>query len=130
MASPSQSSPMAGLRAVFFESRMASTTSDLIAKHGGIPFSAPALREIPLADNLEVTAFSEHLIAGGFDVIIFETGVGVRYLAEAIETRLPRETWVEALSRVRVIAGAQAGGGAARVEGASSPARADTQHLA
>ena len=40
--SPSDSSPMAGLRVAFFESRMAGPTSDLIKKQGGIPLAAPA----------------------------------------------------------------------------------------
>jgi uroporphyrinogen-III synthase len=104
MSSPAESSPMAGLRVAIFESRMAGATADLIARYGGIPLSAPALREISLGDTPEVTAFAERLMAGGFDVVIFETGVGVRYLAQAIETRLPRETWLAALARTRVVA--------------------------
>ena len=71
----------------------------------------PPLREIPLGDNPDVTAFAEQLMAGEFDVVIFETGVGVRYLAEAIETRLPREMWIEALSRAQVVGGVQPGDG-------------------
>ena len=78
--------------------------ADLIAKYGGIPLSAPALREIPLGEGPEVTAFAEQLTAGGFDVVIFETGVGVRYLAQAIEARMPRETWIAALARAQVVA--------------------------
>jgi uroporphyrinogen-III synthase len=104
MTSPSESAPLAGLRVAIFESRMAGPTADLIAKHGGIPLSAPALREIPLGDSSEATAFAEQLAAGGFDVVIFETGVGIRYLAQAIEARMPREIWLDALSRVKVVA--------------------------
>ena len=59
MTSPSESAPLAGLRVAVFESRMAGPTADLIAKHGGIPLSAPALREIPLGDSPEVTAFAD-----------------------------------------------------------------------
>ena len=65
MASPSESAPLAGLRVAIFESRMAGPMADLIAKHGGIPLSAPALREIPLGESPEVTAFAEQLTAGG-----------------------------------------------------------------
>jgi uroporphyrinogen-III synthase len=104
MTSPSESKPLAGIRVAFFESRMAGTTADLITKFGGVPLSAPALREVPLGDSPEVTAFADQLLAGEFDVVIFETGVGVRYLAEAIETRIPRATWLEALGRARVVA--------------------------
>jgi uroporphyrinogen-III synthase len=104
MRSPSESAPLAGLHVAIFESRMAGPTADMIAKHGGIPLSAPALREIPLGDSPEVTAFAAQLATGGFDVVIFETGVGIRYLAPAIEARMPRETWLLALSRVKVVA--------------------------
>jgi uroporphyrinogen-III synthase len=104
MSSPSGSGPLAGLRVAIFESRMAGPTADMIAKNGGIPLSAPALREIPLGDSPEVTAFAAQLTAGGFDIVIFETGVGIRYLTEAIEARMPREVWLEALSRVKVVA--------------------------
>ena len=104
MGSPSESGPLAGLRVAVFESRMAGPMADLIAKYGGIPLSAPALREVPLGDSPEVTAFANQLTAGGFDVVIFETGVGVRYLAQAIEARMPRETWLEALAATKVVA--------------------------
>ncbi len=104
MASPTESSALAGLRVAVFESRMAGTMADMIGKHGGITLSAPAMREIPLGEGPEVTAFAELLTAGEFDIVIFETGAGVRYLAQAIETRLPRETWIKSLERARVVA--------------------------
>jgi uroporphyrinogen-III synthase len=104
MTSPSESTPLAGIRVAIFEARMAGTTANLITKFGGVPLSSPALREVPLGDSPEVTAFADQLLAGEFDVVIFETGVGVRYLAEAIETRIPRATWLEALGRTRVVA--------------------------
>jgi uroporphyrinogen-III synthase len=104
MSRSSESPPLAGLCVAVFESRMAGPSADLITKHGGVPLSAPALREIPLGDSPEVTAFAEQLTVGGFDVVIFETGVGVRYLTQAIEARMPREAWLDALARVKVVA--------------------------
>jgi uroporphyrinogen-III synthase len=104
MSGPSDAPPLAGLRVAVFESRMAGPSADLITKHGGIPLSAPSLREIPLGDSPEVTAFAEKLIAGTFDVVIFETGVGVRYLTQAIDARVPREQWLAALARAKVVA--------------------------
>ena len=85
MNSPLESSPLAGLVVAIFESRMAGATADLIARHGGIPLAAPALREVPLGENHEVTIFAHKLMGDELDVVIFETGVGVRYLAQAIE---------------------------------------------
>jgi uroporphyrinogen-III synthase len=83
---------------------MASALAELVAKSGGIPVSAPSLREIPLRDNPATTEFVETLVAGGFDVTIFETGVGVRYLVESLGARLTPKEWVEALAKTRVVA--------------------------
>src|SRR5437868_15003311 len=103
MNSMPDSSGFAGLRVVAFESRMAGPIATLIAKQGGVPVEAPALREVPMGDNPEALAFADRLIAGEFDVVIFLTGVGTRYLAQAIETRIPREEWLAALGRAKVV---------------------------
>ena len=96
-------SPFAGLRVAAFEARMAGPMADLIAKHGGVPVEAPALREVPLGDNPQAVAFAEDLIAGKFDVVLFLTGVGARYLLQEVEARIPRDSFLQALSRARVV---------------------------
>jgi uroporphyrinogen decarboxylase len=78
--------------------------ADLITRHGGRPVIAPALREIPLQDNPEAFAFAERLLRSEFDLVIFLTGVGTRFLAQAIETRVPRADWVAALGKAKVLA--------------------------
>jgi uroporphyrinogen decarboxylase len=93
-----------GLRVVTFESRMAGPMAELIQRQGGEPVAAPSMREIPIAENTEAVGFAEALCDGAFDVVIFLTGVGTRYLAQAIETRITRARWVEALGRVEVVA--------------------------
>jgi len=100
----SASTLLDGLHVAAFEARMAGPMADLIAKHGGVPVEAPALREIPLEDHPETHGFAERLLAGEFDVVIFETGVGVRYLSAVIEARHPRELWLAALARTKVVA--------------------------
>ncbi len=103
MSNPAPSAPgFAGLRVASFEARMAGSMADLIRKHGGEPVEAPALREVPLGDNPEALAFADRLIAGEFDLVIFLTGVGTRYLAQEIETKYARELWVGALRRAKV----------------------------
>jgi uroporphyrinogen-III synthase len=77
--------------------------AELIARQGGVPVAAPALREVPIGDNPAVLAFADRLIAGDFDMVIFLTGVGTRFLAQAIETRIPRETWTGALALAKVV---------------------------
>jgi uroporphyrinogen-III synthase len=101
--SPPTDTPFAGLRVAAFEARLAGPMADLIAKHGGVPVEAPALREVPIGDNPAAIAFAERLVAGDFDAVIFLTGVGSRYLADAIATRFPRAAFLEALGRVKVV---------------------------
>ncbi len=96
--------PFAGLRVAAFESRMSGPIADLITRHGGQPVEAPSLREIPIGENAEALAFAKTLLAGQFDMAIFLTGVGTRYLAQAIETRYPRPDWIDALRRITVVA--------------------------
>jgi uroporphyrinogen-III synthase len=97
------STPFDGLRVVTLESRQAGPMADLIARQGGVPVAAPALREVPIGDNPAALEFAERLIAGALDMVIFLTGVGTRHLAQAIETRIPRETWTAALARAKVV---------------------------
>ena len=96
--------PFDGLRVAIFEARMAGALADLVAKHGGVPVPAPALREIAILDNPDARSFVDGLTAGRFDVVIFETGVGVRMLVQSQGSRLSASGWVEALSKATVIA--------------------------
>jgi uroporphyrinogen-III synthase len=102
--STASSTPFDGLRVAIFESRMAGTLAEMVARQGGIPVPAPALREIAIADNPEALSFADGLVAGRFDVVIFETGVGVRYLVDSLSPRIPREGWAGALKRTKVVA--------------------------
>ncbi len=105
MHTPS-STPFDGLRVAIFEGRMAGVLADLVAKQGGIPVSAPSLREVPLEENPDAQVFADGLLGGAFDVVIFETGVGVRYLVESLGPRLSGSgsTWAEALGKTKVVA--------------------------
>jgi len=96
--------PFDGLRVAVFEGRMAGVLADLVAKQGGIPVSAPSLKEVPLAENPDAQAFADGLLDGAFDVVIFETGVGVRYLVESLGPRLSGSKWAEVLGKTKVVA--------------------------
>ncbi len=92
-----------GLRVAAFESRMSGPMADLIARHGGQAVEAPSLREVPLGENREAIDFARRLVAGEFDAVIFLTGVGGRYLLREIEAEVPREAFLDALGRVKVV---------------------------
>ena len=90
---------LAGLRVVSFESRRAAEIAELVRRRGGEPFSAPAMRELPLAESPAAVEFAERLQRRELDVSIFLTGVGTRLLFGALETHgVTRARAAEALS--------------------------------
>jgi uroporphyrinogen-III synthase len=93
-----------GLSVVFFESRRAAEMASLVARHGGIPVPAPALREVRSPPGPETLAFAEQLVAGAFDLILLLTGVGTRALVEEAAAVAPPEQLVQALARTHVVA--------------------------
>jgi uroporphyrinogen decarboxylase len=93
-----------GLRVFAFESRMAAETAALIQRFGGEGTVVPAMREVPLEDNYAAFEFAARLLSGQVEVVVFLTGVGVRELFRAIETRYTRERLVNALSSVISVA--------------------------
>jgi len=94
----------AGLRVLSLESRRGAEMSKLIASHGGVGTVAPSMREIPLESNTGALAFAGTLFAGGFDAIIFLTGVGTRALAKVVETIHPLEQYLAELRKIAVVA--------------------------
>ncbi|MBC7926879.1 MAG: uroporphyrinogen-III synthase [Bryobacteraceae bacterium] len=94
----------AGRRVLALESRRAAETAELIRRNGGEPFVAPSMREVPLEENQQAFEFAEQLFSGGYDMVIFLTGVGARYLARALATRYPDTAFPEALRSLTVVA--------------------------
>lgn len=104
MNAPLKQNGLAGLRVLSLESRRAAEMTKLIESYGGRAIVAPSMREIPLESNTAALDFARELIAGGFDVVIFLTGVGTRALARVIETVYPLDQFRAALSKVAVVA--------------------------
>ena len=93
-----------GLRVLSLESRRGVEMGKLIASYGGEAVVAPSMREIPLETNTAALAFARSLEAGGFDMVIFLTGVGARALARVVETIYPLEEYLVALRKIAVVA--------------------------
>jgi len=93
-----------GLEVVTFESRYALEMAALIARYGGVPRVAPALREAPLEEDAAALALGTALFAGRLDAVIFMTEVGTRRLLEVLETRHAHEKIVQALAGITVVA--------------------------
>ena len=62
------------------------------------------MREVPIERNQHALRFAAALLSGRFDMMIFLTGVGTRALTKVVETRYRREDFVEALTKVTVVA--------------------------
>jgi uroporphyrinogen-III synthase len=94
-----------GARVLLLESRRARELASIVTSYGGMPVSAPSMREVPLESNTEAAAAVRHVIAGAFDVVILLTGVGARaWLDVAEQVCRAREPFVDALRRVKVAA--------------------------
>lgn len=95
---------LAGLRVLSLESRRAAEMAKLIESYGGRAIVAPSMREVPLESNTEALAFARELAAGGFDMVIFLTGVGTKALARVAETAYPLDEFRAALGKIAVVA--------------------------
>jgi uroporphyrinogen decarboxylase len=93
-----------GFHVVSFESRRAAEMEKLIRYYGGVPVSAPSMREAPLKEAEVALGFADRLANGGYDIVIFLTGVGTRALAEAVSSRLSKEALADALRKTTVVA--------------------------
>ena len=92
------------LRVLALESRRAKEIASLIETYGGVASVAPSLREVPLESNPDALNFADGLLTGSFDIVILLTGVGTRALLEVVQTKHPREEFIAALRRTKVVA--------------------------
>jgi uroporphyrinogen-III synthase len=92
-----------GARVLSLESRRAEEMATLIRKQDGVPFVAPAMREVELQEHEEAFAFGRRLLAGEFDGLVLLTGAGTRLLWKTLLTRYSAEELKESLSRIAMI---------------------------
>lgn len=90
-------------RVLCFESRREKEIGELVRINGGEPFVAPALVEIPIEDNEEAFSFARRLYNREFEMVIFLTGVGARYLQRVLVTREPEGKLQTALRELAVV---------------------------
>jgi uroporphyrinogen-III synthase len=104
MADDAAKNGLAGLRILCLESRRGQEMAKLISNYGGEAIVAPSMQEVTLKDNPDALAFARKLAEGGFDMVIFLTGVGTRALVRLVEAHNLRQKFVDALKRVKVVA--------------------------
>src|SRR5579863_3305089 len=97
------STGFAGLRVVSLESRRADLMEEAIRRHGGNPFVAPSVKEIPFDQHDEVYRWAERLFAGDFDLMVLTTGVGLTLLRDVLAERYPVERFAVALRAITIV---------------------------
>jgi uroporphyrinogen-III synthase len=89
-------------RIAILESRLGEQIVDLVKKHGGVPFHAPALAELPDLDPEQVRALVLSLKDQPAKLFIFQTGVGTRALFAATDSLHLTGALLEALEKSKV----------------------------
>ena len=96
-------SDFGGLRVLSLESRRAEVMEQLIRRHGGHPFVAPSVKEMPVERHDEAYGWAERLFAHEFDLLVLMTGAGLTYLRDILAERYPREVFAKALRQVTLV---------------------------
>ena len=92
-----------GLRVLSFESRRAKEIAQLIRSNGGLPTVAPSTREVPERPGDDELRMIQEIVAGGYDVVVFMTGVGAKALLDVGRTIYPAGEFEAALVRTKII---------------------------
>ena len=83
---------------------MRSEMASLIERHGGIPYSAPVLREVYLKDGPEVQQLVRDICEGLVDAVVLLTGVGTQALVNTAADMGLEQEFLRCLDQRTVIA--------------------------
>ncbi len=97
-------SALRGKTIAITEARRAAELATLITKLGGVPCSAPAVRELPRRDRGPALAVLDRVCRHEVAVIVFLTGVGARAFFQLAADAGQREALLAALPRMVVAA--------------------------
>ncbi len=85
------------------EHRFGPKFGDLIKRHGARVMACPLQEEEPVEDRRKLQEFIRAVIDGGVDILVFSTGVGVRFLLEEADTLGEKVRFLAAANRTRVV---------------------------
>jgi uroporphyrinogen-III synthase len=90
---------MKAKRIAILESRLGEQLASLVAQHGGVPFHAPALAELPDLEPQKIAALVRSLEEKPAKLYIFQTGVGTRALFNALDGLRQTEAFLALLDK-------------------------------
>ena len=94
---------MKGKTIAILENRAGEQLADLVRKYGGIPFSAPALAEVPDIDPLLIGQLVKDWQTKQPEIFIFQTGVGVKALFVTTDSLGITEQFLQILASALVV---------------------------
>jgi uroporphyrinogen-III synthase len=86
------------------EHRFTKELAALFEKLGATVHTCPLLEEKPVENREELQSFIKRVLDGTLDVLIFLTGVGARFLVAEAESMRKKDAFVEALSKLTIVA--------------------------
>jgi uroporphyrinogen decarboxylase len=89
-----------GFHIAALESRRGEDMARLISRAGGVAHVSPSMREVPVEPNRGAIDFAYRVMTGQISIVILMTGVGFRYLLQAIERHLDQQRFLASLSDV------------------------------
>jgi uroporphyrinogen-III synthase len=92
-----------GARVAILEARMSAELAAMVERLGGVPCSAPAVRETPLDQPEDIGAFVDALCAGRFAAVVLMTGVGVTALLHEAERLGRLDSTLAALRQTKTV---------------------------
>ena len=104
MEDRSPPSDFAGLRVAAFESRRCDELARLITKHAGVPFVTPSMREVSISENSAINEFTQRLLTGDLEIVIFTTGVGFEFVFREATQRIDPTRFLHFLSDITTVA--------------------------
>lgn len=109
--------PLAGFTVGVTAARRAEELITLLGRRGAAVVHAPAIRIVPLVDDVELRRVTEQLIAQPPDIVVVTTGIGFRGWIEATHGWDVSDDLITALESTRIVARGPKARGAVRQAG-------------
>lgn len=109
--------PLAGFTVGVTAARRAEELTTLLERRGAKVVHAPAIRIVPLVDDIELRQVTTHLVASPPDFVVVTTGIGFRGWIEAAHGWDVADELVSALGSTRILARGPKARGAVRQAG-------------